>query len=50
MYMGCMLAQKMKTPDRNDLKPDTVSKPIDFGFKRSGTQGRHFEMPPSEQK
>jgi len=37
---------KTKTPDRNDLKLgvvaalDSLSKPIDFGFKRSGVRVR----------
>ena len=40
----CMLANKKKTADRNDFKLGTVvvlvtvSKPIDFGFKRSGLE------------
>ena len=41
----CMFARKTKTPDRNNLKPGTVavlgrlSKPTDFGFKRSRVKG-----------
>ena len=42
LSVGICWHDKRKTPDRNDLKIDTVvvldivSKPIDFGFKRSG--------------
>jgi len=46
----CVSTIKQKPPDRNDLKLgtlvvlDSLSKPNDFGFRRSMAQGHHFEL------